>query len=92
MTADCLFSKRTDAPYVAWAERYTNNSDSPEIRTPKAIEETVTVVTGSGHIINLDEPQSVGGNDGGSTPYYLLFAALGACKSMTMRMFAEYKG
>jgi uncharacterized OsmC-like protein len=51
-----------------------------------------TVVTGSGHIINVDEPQSVGGDDGGSTTYYLLFAALGACKSMNMRMFAERKG
>ena len=108
-TADCLLSKRADATYAAkviaaWAELYINNSDAPEVRAPKAIEETVavgdtgpskfsnTVVTGFGHIINVDEPQSVGGDDGGSTPYYLLLAALGACKSMTMRKYAEHKG
>ncbi len=50
------------------------------------------IVTGSGHVINADEPESVGGNDTAATPYDMLLAALGACKSMTMRMYADRKG
>ena len=53
---------------------------------------TNVVVTGSGHIISADEPEPVGGDNSGPTPYDFLLAALGACKSMTMRMYANHKG
>jgi len=40
----------------------------------------------------VDEPKTVGGLGSGPNPYDLLAAALGSCKAMTMRLYAERKG
>jgi uncharacterized OsmC-like protein/pimeloyl-ACP methyl ester carboxylesterase len=103
--ADHLLSKKSDALYVAnviaaWAERYL---DQPEFMTEgQVLDGTVLVretragkfqqeiLTGP-HRFLADEPVKVGGLESGPGPYDLLLAALGACTSMTMRLYAEHK-
>src|SRR5690349_3976107 len=73
-----------------------------DIRDETSYEGTVTVTeTGWGtytqeiavghHRLVCDEPRPVG-DDVGPTPYDLVLAGLGACTSMTLRMYADRKG
>jgi uncharacterized OsmC-like protein/alpha-beta hydrolase superfamily lysophospholipase len=103
--ADHLLTRRSDAVYVAnvlaaWAERYLDAAPAPE--AIDAAPRTVTVTeTGGGkfqqtivvgpHQLTADEPVAAGGLDSGPSPYDFLLAALGACTSMTLRIYAEHK-
>jgi uncharacterized OsmC-like protein/pimeloyl-ACP methyl ester carboxylesterase len=105
--ADHLVSRAEDAEYAAelvasWASRYIGLA--PEKLAEFAPEGTVRVTEAEGrgflqdisiagkHHLLADEPVSVGGTDLGPTPYQLLCAALGACTTMTLRMYAARKG
>lgn len=50
-----------------------------------------TKVYAGGHFIYSDEPESIGGTDGGMTPGALLLASLGSCTAITVRMYADRK-
>lgn len=49
-------------------------------------------VTAGSHTLQADEPTELGGTDTGPDPYGYLLAALGACTSMTLHMYAGKKG
>jgi len=101
--ADHLLMKRKDANYAAqmiaaWATRYISHES---VKRPK-LDEGVLVKSRVGarftqdvytkdHHITADEPLSVKGDNLGLNPYELLLAGLGACTSMTLRMYADHK-
>jgi len=102
--ADHLLSGKRDAAYVAdviaaWAERYVDPvaaadvGEAPRnvvVRETRASKFQQTVTTGP-HRMLADEPVAAGGQDTGPGPYDFVLAGLGACTSMTMRMYADRK-
>lgn len=51
-----------------------------------------TEIKSRNHTIISDEPIESNGTDTGMNPYELLLSAIGACKAITMRMYAQRKG
>ncbi|WP_291686230.1 bifunctional alpha/beta hydrolase/OsmC family protein [Bradyrhizobium sp.] len=105
--ADHLLSGKRDAAYVAeiiaaWATRYLDSvvaepaadlAEAPRmvvVRETRAGQFQQTVSIGP-HRMLADEPVAAGGEDTGPGPYDLVLAGLGACTSMTMRLYADRK-
>lgn len=49
-------------------------------------------ITAGQHHFIADEPEHLGGADTGPAPFDLVMSGLGACTSITLRMYAERKG
>lgn len=104
--ADHLITRPDDAEYVAeviaaWSRKYlpkvvTEVEDPlPEgvLRVSEADPDGFLqdIRSGDNHHALADEPISFGGTNRGMSPYGFLSAALGACTSMTIRMYARRK-
>lgn len=106
-SADHLITRGEDAEYAAdviatWARRYIAlKAPAPPPGAPEGVlrvteadpDGYLTDITSSdGHHIVADEPLAYGGTNKGLSPYGFLSAGLGACTSMTLRMYARRKG
>jgi len=104
-SADHLLTGDQDSRYVgtvlsAWVSRYLPDTADEQ---PQPQPHGVVVVRENGlgplsndvragrHLLPADEPEFVGGDDSGPTPYEYLLASLGACTSMTLRLYARHK-
>jgi len=101
--ADHLLTRKEDGHYVgeviaSWVKRYIDkpaenllhSNSQVAVRLNAADAFTSEVKSGKHHFV-ADEPESVGGNDFGPSPYELVSSALGACTVMTLHMYARRK-
>jgi putative redox protein len=102
--ADHLLTNKHDSHYAGeviatWAQRYLGLPEQDELETEHQTVALVgdkdagytTLIKAGKHFITADEPEDVGGNDFGPTPYQLLSSALATCTAMTLRMYANRK-
>ncbi len=103
--ADHMLTDPSDSLYVgsvmaAWARKYISipkragkpldaEGNQVIVRTGKS--GFRTEVKAGEHALLADEPEKYGGTDTGPNPYDYLVTALGACTSMTLRMYADHK-
>ncbi|MFQ5622084.1 MAG: alpha/beta fold hydrolase, partial [Paracoccaceae bacterium] len=104
--ADHLLSKAEDAEYAAeviaaWSAKYLDiKAPAAPVGAPEGVVRVAEadpagflqdVNSGPLHHTLADEPVAYGGTNAGMSPYQFLSAGLGACTSMTIRMYARRK-
>jgi uncharacterized OsmC-like protein/alpha/beta superfamily hydrolase len=103
--ADHLLSRKEDALFIAdtlsaWVKRnlpqqsplQTNLGDGEILVSENELGKFAQIISvGGQHTLLADEPKSIGGDESGPTPYGFLLAGLGACTTMTIRMYADRK-
>ena len=104
--ADHLVTRPADAEYAAdviaaWSRRYLDLVEpEPQAAAPEGVMRVTEadangflqdVQSGRHHLL-ADEPAKYGGTNMGLSPYGFISAGLGACTSMTIRMYARRKG
>ena len=67
-------------------------SDSTITTVTLGTEDYRTRVSARSHEFYIDEPGTLNGGDTAQDPYETLLGALGACKAITVRMYAQRKG
>lgn len=103
--ADHLLTQEEDSRYAgqvigSWVKRYLAPKENRMLE-PKG-EQLVghldlendnftTSIQTAKHSLIADEPEKVGGDDFGPSPYELLNASLAACTAMTLKMYANRK-
>jgi putative redox protein len=82
---------------AGWAQRYLPGPEEKDLETKEQVlalldEGTfLTHLLAGQHHLLADEPESVGGQNLGPSPYELVTAGLGACTAMTLKMYANRK-
>jgi putative redox protein len=103
--ADHLLSNPKDSVYAGnmigtWAQRYFEQKDNTMLDTNGerlvahlnlAEDNFTTTIQTKKHDFIADEPENVGGDDFGPSPYDFLSAGLAACTVMTLKLYAERK-
>ena len=101
--ADHLLSKSADSEYVglliaSWANRYLAADEKHSI--PKGESQVIAQIDEEPFITRIsannfgfiaDEPEEMGGQNLGPSPYDLVSAGLAACTAMTMQLYARHK-
>ncbi len=99
--ADHLLSDKRDSYYAGsligtWAAGYTGSTGerpagNRQVMARLSGEKYITELHAGKHNLLADEPETSGGDDMGPSPYELVTAGLGACTSITLRMYASRK-
>lgn len=98
--ADHLLSNKKDSYHAGemaavWAKKYlpaeVKQEPGSQVMARLTGESYITEIQSGKHSFLADEPKSAGGDDMGPSPYDIVTAGLGACTSMTLRMYANRK-
>ncbi|PPK93942.1 putative redox protein [Nonlabens xylanidelens] len=101
--ADHLLMNKTDSKYIGeviakWASRYMEEPKEEVLNSKDNVAASLnhedvftTQMKAGNHYFTADEPESVGGNNFGPTPFDLLSSGLAACTVMTIQMYARRK-